>query len=170
MLNQYDIFFGLYNMENLSLTANIYSNLLKSNVRCSIKARSKAQFYIAIILAQGSLDIALLSIFPWFMVFHWYFQMHFFFLLEIFLYLLSNKDMILPSFRKYRGSWTRNVSWGDGGFGNSPLSNWCQFSCKHNKFYLYQDINIYQHINHYGWLELHIIYVYIETYVSKWSL
>ena len=82
------------------------------------------------------------------MVFHWYFQMHFFFLLEIFLYLLSNKDMILPSFRKYRGSWTRNVSWGDGGFGNSPLSNWCQFSCKHNKFCLYQDINIYQHINH----------------------
>ena len=69
MLNKYDIFLCIHTMRNLSLTANIYSNLLKSNVRCSIKARSIEQFYIAIILAQGSFNIALLRIsFKWFMV------------------------------------------------------------------------------------------------------
>ena len=86
MINQYDIFLCIYTIRNLSLTANIYSNLLKSNIRCSIKARSIEQFYIAIILAQGSLDIALFSILPWFMVSHWYFQMHLFFLLAIFFF------------------------------------------------------------------------------------
>ena len=144
MLNKYGIFLCIYTMRNLSLTANIYSNLLKSNVRCSIKARSIEHFYIAIILAQGSFNIALLSIFPWFMVSLLISLDAFLFpSSNLFFYLLSNKDMILPSFRKYRGSWTRNVSWGDGGFGNSPLSNWCQFSCKHNKFCFYQHISTY---------------------------
>ena len=68
MLIKYDIFLCIYTMRNFSLTANIYSNLLKSNVRCSIKARSIEQFYIAIILAQVSFNIVLLSIFPWFIV------------------------------------------------------------------------------------------------------
>ena len=163
MLNKYDIFLCIYTMRNLSLTANIYSNLLKSNVRCSIKARSIEHFYIAIILAQGSFNIALLSIFPWFMVSLLISLDAFLFpSSNLFFYLLSNKDIILPSFRKYRGSWTRNVSWGDGGFGNSPLSNWCQFSCKHNRFCLYLDINIYITCIMWGWwLALNIIYVYI---------
>ena len=169
MLNEYDIFFCIYTMRNLSLTAYIYSNLIKSNVRCSIKARSIEQFYIAIILAQGSFNIALLSIF----------QMIYCFSFDIFrcIYFSFLQSLFFTFYQTRIWSFRVFVSIED----HEPETFLEEMEVSETAHLVtdaslavntinFAFIKISTYINIYMGREFNIIYVDIETYVSKWSL